>query len=178
MSDKYTHAAERVRHFFARISAEADAIGADITAHAENLGRITKQDNPAEFDSILKESAADLDLFAQRIEDVIPSYQRNLELLTEGFTERIKSLQLATADEARELQAMRREAQALAGTANEVKAKVTALRSNFAIVRDSDHDPRLTKAAHRVITAIDNLFTAYEDLETFALNVCFSAEGE
>jgi hypothetical protein len=175
MSDKYTHAAEGVRIFLGSISAEADTIGAKLNAYAERAGRITKQGSPAEFDTIIKGSAADLEFFAQRIESLLPEYRRNLELLTEGFAEKVKSLDPATDTEAQELEGMRRESRALAETARGVKAKVAVLRSNFVVVRDANHGRQLTQAAHRVITVIDDLFTAYEDLETFVLKVSFSA---
>jgi hypothetical protein len=175
MSDNYTHAAEEAKQFFVRISAESDALNAKINEYADRMGRITKQGNPAEFDAIMKEIAADLQVYAQRIERLLPDYRRNLELLTEGFVERNKSLDPATDAGAEELEGMRRVAQELAGTANGVKPKVTALRGILAIIRDSNHDYRLTQSANRVITTSDNLLTAYEDLETFALKVAFSA---
>ena len=176
MSDDYTNAAEEATRFFGRVSAEADAVNAKIIGYAARLGRITKQGNPAEFDAIMNDSAADLELFAQRTEALLPDYRRNLELLTEGFDERVKSLDPDTKEEAQELQDMQRETQKLAGTAREVKPKITALRDQLTIIRDSNHDHRLTAAAHKVISASNTLFAAYEDLETFALKVSFSVD--
>ncbi len=173
--NEYTTAAEDVKRFFGRISVEADATNRKIDGYADRMGRITKQGNPAEFDAIIKGSAADFELFAHRIDELIPGYRRNLDLLTKGFDETVKSLDPATEAGARELEGMRRETKALAETAREVKAKVTALRGILAIMRDANHDPRLTQSARSVITTVDALFTAYEDLETFALKVSFSA---
>jgi hypothetical protein len=73
---------------------------------------------------------------------------------------------------------MRREAQKLAATASGVKPNIKGLRSILEIMRNSNHDPGLTQAANNVISTTDTLFTAYEDLETFALNVSFSANQE
>ena len=42
--------------------------------------------------------------------------------------------------------------------------------------RDANYDPRLTKAAQRLVVLTDGLSSAYEDLETLALKVSFSAE--
>jgi len=175
MSDKYTNAAKGANQFFVRISSEADALTAKIDAYGDRAGRITKQQNPLEFEAIIKGSAADLELFALRIDQLLPEYRRNLELLTEGFSERVQSLDSATDTGAQELEGMRRKAQTLAETAREVKAKVTALRGNLASLRDAKLDQRLTQSANRVITTSETLFTAYEDLETFALKVSFSA---
>lgn len=176
MSDNYTYAAEEAKRFLVRISAEGDTLIAKIDAYSDRMGRITKQGNPAEFNAIIKESADDLELFARRLDELVPDFRRNLELLTQGFVERTRSLDPATDAGAQELEDMRRVALELAGTANEVKPKITALRGILAIMRDSNHDYRLTQSANRVITTCDNLFTAYEDLETFALKVSFSAD--
>lgn len=102
----------------------------------------------------------------------------NLGLLTEGFEARLKLLDCNTEAEAQELRDMRPEAHALAQTAREVKPKITGLRDVLTTVRDSNHDPRLTQAAHSVITTAAALLTAFEDLETFALRVSFSAGEE
>jgi ABC-type transporter Mla subunit MlaD len=178
MSDNYKNAAEEATRFFGRVSAEVDGLNTKIIGYAERLGRITKQGNPAEFDAVMKESAADLELFAQQIEALLPNYLRNLNLLTEGFDRRVKSLDPSTKKGAQELQDMKREAQKLAGTAREVQPKVTALRDQVAIVRDSKHDHRLTQATKTVISAATALLAAYEELETFALKVSFSADQE
>jgi len=145
---------------------------------ADRVGKLTVFNiggNPAEFDAIIKESSDDLELFAQRLDELLPDYRRNLELLTKGFVERNKSLDPETNAGAQELEGMRREAVALAETATGVKAKVTALRANLASLRDANLGDRLTQSAHRVIRTVDDLLAAYEDLETFALKVCFSA---
>jgi hypothetical protein len=176
MSDKYTYAAEEAKQFFVRVSAEADALTVKIDAYADRAGKITKRENPVEFDAIVKESAHDLEAFAQRIDQLIPDYRHNLELLTKGFDERAKSLDPATDAGARELENIRRAAEALAGTASGVKPKVGALRGNLTSLRDANLDHRLTQSANRVIITSDTLLTAYEDLETFALKVSFSAD--
>ncbi len=46
--------------FFDHISAESNELNAKIVSHAERMGRITKEENPVEFDLVMKESAADL----------------------------------------------------------------------------------------------------------------------
>jgi len=176
MSDKYTYAAEEAEQFFVRVSTEADALTVKIDAYADRAGKITKRENPVEFDAIVKESAHDLEAFAQRIDQLIPDYRHNLELLTKGFDERAKSLDPATDAGARDLENIRRAAEALAGTASGVKPKVGALRGNLRSLRDANLDHRLTHSANRVIITSDTLLTAYEDLETFALKVSFSAD--
>jgi hypothetical protein len=176
MSDNYSHATEEVKRFFVRVSAEADDINAKINVYADRMGRITKQGDPAEFDAVIKGSADDLELFARRLDELLPDYRRNLELLTKGFVEHNESLNPATDVGGQESEGMRRESQKLAETATGVKAKVTTLRGIFAILRDKNYDHRLTQSTHRVIATIDDLFTAYEDLETFALKVSFSAD--
>jgi hypothetical protein len=176
MSDNYKRAEQATRRFFEQISSEADALNAKINSYADRMGRITKQQNPAEFDAIIQGSATDLGLFAQRIEALLPDYTRNVELLNQGFAETVKSLDPATDAGAQELEGMRREARALADTARGVKAKVTTLRNVFVTMRDANYDHRLTQSAHRVISTDDNLFAAYEDLETLGLNVAFAAD--
>src|SRR5690242_6809195 len=76
---KYAYAAEGARQFFVTLSVEADALNAKIIAYADRMGRITKQRNPAEFGAIIRGSANDLELFAQRIEALVPDYRRHLE---------------------------------------------------------------------------------------------------
>jgi len=71
---------------------------------------------------------------------------------------------------------MRREARKLTETAREVKPKVAVLRHVFETLRDANHDPRLTQAARRLVALADDLSSAYEDLETLALKVSFSAD--
>lgn len=178
MSDNYKMAAEEARQFFIHLLAECNALDAKINGYGQRLSGITKQRNPTEFATIMKESAADLESFAQRIDQLLPDYQRNIELLTEGFVERNKSLDPATDAGAQELEDMRREAQKLAATATGAKPNIKGLRSILEIMRNSKHDPGLTQAANKVISTTDALFTAYEDLETFALNVSFSANQE
>ena len=143
---------------------------------ARTIRKRCERENPVEFDAIVKESAHDLEAFAQRIDQLIPDYRHNLELLTKGFDERAKSLDPATDAGARELENIRRAAEALAGTASGVKPKVGALRSNLTSLRNANLDHRLTQSANRVIITSDTLLTAYEDLETFALKVSFSAD--
>lgn len=126
----------------------------------------------------MRESAVDFEAFAQRLSGLIPDYRRNLQLLTEGFTEKVKSLDSATEAGVHELEGMREEARGLTETASGVKGKVSVLRNNFTILRDANHDSRVTQAAHKVIAATDELFTAYEDLETFGLKIVFAAERD
>ncbi len=176
MSDKYTTAAEDVRRFFGRVSAETDATNGKINEYADRLGEITKQGNPAEWDAIMKESAADLEAYAQRVDGLLPDYRRNLELLTEGFDKTVKLLDPATDAGAQELEGMRRESQALAEVARGVKAKITTLRGILVVIRDANYDPRLTQAARTLITTTGSLLAAYDDFETFGLKISFSAD--
>jgi hypothetical protein len=164
--------------FFVRISAESTALNAKIMGYADRMGRITKPANPVEYEAIMRESAADLQGYAQRVEGLLPEYRRNLELLTEGFEARLNSLDRKKDTEAQELRDMRREAQKLAETAREVKPKITDLRDALTAIRNRNYDPRLTQAAHSVITTTAPLLDAYDDLETFALKVSFSADGK
>ena len=176
MSNDYGLAAERASQFFVSLSVEADALNAKISAHAERMGRITKQSNPAQFKAIMSGSANDLELFAQRIEALFPEYRRDVGLTAEGFDQTLKSLDSSTSAGMEELQGMRREARKLTETAGEVKPKVAVLKVVFEALRDANHDPRLTKAARRLIALADDLSSAYEDLETLALKVSFSAD--
>jgi hypothetical protein len=161
---------------FSLLSLEADALNVKINVHADRMGRISKQNNPAEYEAIIRGSANDLQLFAERIEALFPDYRRDLELITEGFDETLKSLDPSTSTGMEELRGMRCEAQKLTETAREVKPKVAVLRHVFETLRDANHDPRLTKAAHRLVALADDLSSAYEDLETLALKVSFSAD--
>jgi HTH-type transcriptional regulator/antitoxin HigA len=176
MSNNYAHAAEHARQFFVSVSVAADALNAKISAQADRMGRISKQGHPDEFEAIISGSAEDLELFAQRIEGILPDYRRDLELTAEGFDQTLKSLDLSTSSGMEELQGMRREARNLTETAREVKPKVAVLRRVFEALRDANHDPRLTKAARRLVALADDLSSAYEDLETLALKVSFSAD--
>jgi HTH-type transcriptional regulator/antitoxin HigA len=172
----YAHAAERACQFFVSLSVEADALNAKINAYADRMGRITKRNNPTEFESIIRGSANDLELFAERIEALIPDYRRDLELITEGFDQTVKSLDALTSAGRNELQSMRREAQKLTDTATEVKPKVAVLRHVSEVLRDANHAPQLTKAAGKLVAVADDLSNAYEELETLALKVWFSAD--
>ena len=176
VSKNYAHAAEGARQFFVTLSIETDALNAKINAYADRMGRITKQSNPAEFEAIINDSADGLQAFAQRIEALFPGYRRDIELTTEGFDQTLKSLDSSTSAGIEELQDMRREARKLTETAREVKPKVAVLCHAFVALRDANYDPRLTKAAQRLVVLTDDLSSAYEDLETLALKVSFSAD--
>ena len=171
----YAQAAEGARQFFVTLSVEADALNAKINAYAERMGRITKQSHPSEFEAIISGSANDLELFAQRVEALVPDYRRHLELATEGFDHNLSSLDPSMNAGMEELKAFRREARKLTDTAREVKPKVAVLRVVFEALRDSNHDPRLTKVARRLVALADDLSSVYEDLETLALKISFSA---
>jgi len=172
----YADLAESARQFFVTLSLEADALNVKINVHADRMGRISKQNNPAEYESIVRASADDLQLFAERIEALFTDYRRDLELIAEGFDEAVKSLDPSTSTGTEKLRGMRREAQKLTETASEVKPKVAVLRHVFESLRDANHDPRLTKIANRLVALADHLSSAYEDLETLALKVSFSAD--
>jgi HTH-type transcriptional regulator / antitoxin HigA len=171
----YAQAAERARRFFVSVSTEADTLNARINAYAHRMERITKQGSPAEFEAIIIGSATDLEVFAQRMEALLPDYKRDVELTAEGFDHALKSLDPSTSAGMGELQGMRREARKLTETAAEVKTKVATLRSAFEVLRDANHDPRLTNVAQRLVALADELINAYEDLETLALRVSFSS---
>ena len=173
MSGSYKDSPERVRQFLNNVSSETKALNIKILGYADRAGRITRRENPAEFDAIVTESAADLELFAQRIEGSLPDYQRNLKLVTEGFEERIKSLDRNTTNGSRELQDMNREARGLSETAAWVKSKVEEMRIALATIRDSNYDNKLTQAASRVVNTAERVSAAFGDLETFALNISF-----
>lgn len=172
MSNYEANVVAATKQFFVRVSAETHTLTVKFNTHGERAGRITKRENPLEFDVLMKESSSDLDLYAKQIDELLPDYRQNLDLLTEGFVKRIGSLD--PTNDAGELQDMRRAARELADTAAWVKPRVTTMRSNLETIRDSNHDHRLTRTANRVLTTCDNLFTAFEDLETFALKVSFS----
>ena len=125
---------------------------------------------------IINDSANDLQLFAQRIEALVPEYRNDIELTAEGFDQKLKSLDSSTSAGMEELQSMRREAQKLTETASEVKPKVALLRHAFVALCEANYDLRLTKAAERVVVLTNDLSSAYEDLETLALKVSFSAD--
>ena len=176
VSENYAQAAEGARQFFVTLSIETDALNAKIIAYADRLGRITKHSNPGEFEAIINDSASDLQGFAQRIEALFPGYRRDIEFTTEGFNQTLKSLDSSTSAGMEELQGMQREARKLTETAREVKPKVAVLHHAFEALRDANYDPRLTKAAQRLVVLADDLSSAYEDLETLALKVSFSAD--
>src|SRR4029077_880528 len=146
---------------------------AQINAYADRMGRITKQGNPAEFESIISGSANDLELFAQRIEALIPDYRRDVEMTSEGLDQIVRSIDPSTSAGTKELDVFRCETQKLTETAAEVKPKVAVLRHAFESLRDSNHDPRLTEAARKGVALADGLANVYEDLETLALKVSF-----
>ena len=176
VSENYAHAAEGARQFFVTLSVETDALNAKIIAYADRMERITKQSNPAEFEAIINDSANGLQAFAHRIEALFPGYRRDIEFTTVGFDQTLKSLDSSSSAGIEELQGMRREARKLTETAREVKPKVAVLRHAFVSLRDANYDPRLTKAAQRLVVLTDYLSSAYEDLETLALKVSFSAD--
>ena len=175
-SKNYAHSVDGARQFFITLSVEADALNAKINAYADRMGRITKQNSPAEFEAIINGLANDLQLFAQRIETLFPAYRRDIELTTEGFNQTLKSLDCSTSAGMEELQGFQREARKLTETARESQTKVAVLRHAFVAFGDAKYDPRLTKAAQRLVVLSDDLSSAYEDLETFALKVSFSAD--
>jgi hypothetical protein len=74
-----------------------------------------------------------------------------------------------------ELQGMRREGRNLAETARDVNPKIGALRHVSEAIRNANHDPRLSNAAQKLISLADDLCGAFDDLETLALRVSFSA---
>src|ERR1043165_8240118 len=170
------HSQRGVLGNFLFLPLETDALNAKITAYADRRGRITKQRNPAEFEAIINESASDLQTFAQQFEALVPQYRRDIEFTTEGFNQTLKSLDSSTIAGKEELQGMRREARKLTETAKEVKPKVAVLRHTFVALHDANYDPRLTKAAQRLVVLTDHLSSAYEDLETLALRVSYSAD--
>ena len=172
----YAQAAERGRQFLVTLSVETDALDTKINGYADRMARITKQSNPKEFEAVIRGSANDMELFSQRIEALLPHYRRDLELITEGFAQTLKCLDASTSAGMEELKGFRREAQKLAKTAQEVKPKVAFLRDAFKAICEADYDPRLTKAARRLVTLADHLSAAYEDLETVALKVSFWAD--
>ena len=174
--ENYAHAAEGARQFFVTLSIETDALNAKIIAYADRMGRITKQSNPAEFEAIINDCANGLQAFGHQIEALFRGYRRDIEFTTEGFDQTLKSLDSSTGAGIEVLQGMRREARKLAETAREVKPKVDVLRHTFVTLRDANYDPRLTKAAQRLVVLTDDLSSAYEDLETLALKVSFSAD--
>src|SRR5215217_1354662 len=176
VNKNYAHAAEGARQFFVTLSIETDALNAKINAYADRIGRITKQSNSAEFEAIINDSANDLRLFARRIEASLPQYRSDVALTTEGFEQTLKLLDPATSAGREELPRMRAEARKLTETAREVKPKVAVLRHVFETLRDANHDPRLTQAARGLVALADDLSSVYEDLETLALKVSFSAE--
>jgi len=174
-STSYAHAAECARRFFLSVSDELDALNAKINVYADRMGRITKRDNPGEFEAVISASANDLDVVARRIEALLPDYRRDVEMTAQGFDQTLKALDPSTSAGKQELEAMRFQAQQLADTARKIKPKVAVLRGVFEVIRNANHDPRLTKAAVRFVGLADGLMTAYEDLETLALKVSFSA---
>ena len=175
-NENYAHAAESARQFFVTLSIVTHALNVKIIAYADRMGKITKQSNPAEFEAIIKDSANDLQLFANQLESLFPEYRSNIELTTEGFDQTLKSLDSSTNAGIKELRDMRHEARKLTETAREVKTKVAVLRHAFVALCEANYDPRLTKAAQRLVVLTDDLSSAYEDLETLALKVSFSAE--
>ncbi len=176
MSNYYAPAADHARQFFVSVSVEVDALNERINAYSDRMARITKQGNPVEFESIISGSANDLELFAQRLEALLPDYRRDLEVTAEGFDQVVRSVDTSTSAGAKELDGFRREARKLTETAREVKPKVAVLRHVFESLRDSNYDPRLTEAARRGVALADGLSNAYEDLETLALKVSFLAD--
>lgn len=176
VNKNYANAAEGARQFFVTLSIETDALNAKVIAYADRMGRITKQSNPAEFEAIMSSSTNDFQLFAERVETLVPKYRRDIELTTEGFDQKLKSLDSSTGAGMEELQGMRQEALKLTKTAREVKPKVAALGDAFVALRDANYDLRLTTAAQRLVVLTDELSSAFEDLETLALKISFSAE--
>ena len=176
VSKNYAKAAEGAKQFFVTLSLETDALNAKILTYADRMGRITKQRNPTEFEAIISSSTNDFQLFAERVETLLPKYRSDIESTTEGFDQKLKSLDSSTGAGMEELQGMRYEALKLTKTAQEVKPKVAALGHAFVAIRDANYDLRLTKAAQRLVLLTDELSSAYEDLETLALKISFSAE--
>lgn len=179
IEDKYNAAVAAVRSFEKSVSAESQAITAKILAYArrlEGLDRHRSQREAQIFNEVMRDTAIDLEAFAGAIDKLVVGHDRNLELLTEGFTGKIKSLDLSTEAGRREREAYGREARSLAGTAASNKGKVSGLYENIKTMRDSNWDTRLTAACNKVLASVDQLFKEYEDLETFALRIGFVTE--
>ena len=171
------YAAERARQFLLILSGETDALNVKINGYADRVGRITKQNNPSEFEAIVSASADDLELFAQRIVAILPDYRRDLELIAEGFDHTLKCLDPSTSAGKEALEVFRQEARELTETAREVIPKVAKLREVFEGWSSSaDLDLRLIYVARRLVALANDLIFAYEDLETLALKVSFSVD--
>ena len=159
------------------IDTEIGNIGDEFKQHVSYIERFellseSGEAKKSEYVRIALLVVSDMSTFSERVEDVLPKFEKNTQVLDRSFSAYVSSANPESTHDVEQILILRNSLSQILSVVGSVKKGMTEFRDTFLPIRD-----RLSKAlnmeTNRQWQGLDGLITNIEELRSFTLRVIF-----
>lgn len=156
------------------IDNETRNIGVKFNQQTANIERLTKQSGGAKargYQKIMLVAASDMNTFSQRIEDILPKFEKCIRNLEEIYFHLVSFADPESSNDNEQISNLRNSITKLLGECRPVQESVIGFRDSTLSIANQKVTKELTKAAIRQSQVLNGVIFNIEHVETFALKV-------
>jgi hypothetical protein len=132
--------------------------------------------NQSEAEKVAVAVAPDFNLYAMTLAGVVQGIKENAFTLTKSYSAYISSVELKNEESQSELAAINYELKGLLDTLKTTKSNIKELQEAAYRIHNRNINEQLNQATLKLVIVVDKLFSAYEEIETFGLNISFAID--
>jgi ABC-type transporter Mla subunit MlaD len=159
-----------------KISAETGKITAKVNQHTLHLNQLNKKHGGAkasEYRRIMLLASSDMSTFSKRVEDVLPQFEKNTQILEESFSAYVSLLKPESSHDLEQILNFRNSLTQMLSAIRPAKESTIGFRDSTISLINQNISQDLNKAASRQSRALDGVISNVEQVESFALRVIF-----
>ncbi len=169
-------ATEGLTAILSTISTETENIGAKLNQHTAHLGQLTNKPGGAkasEYKRIALLAASDINTFSKRIEDVLPKFEKNIQVIDESYSAYVSFTKPESSYDVEQISNLRNSLSQMLSVVRPVKESVTGFRDSTMSIRTQNISKELNRATSRQAQALNGVISNMEYVESFTLRVIF-----
>jgi hypothetical protein len=158
------------------IGQETINITTRIEQHTLNLNRLTNKPGGTaarDYRKIALLTSSDMNTFSKRIEDILPKFENNTQLLEESYSAIVSYANPESSDDTSQILSLRDSLLQILETVRSTKESTIAFRDSAISIRDQKVALELSKASNRQAKALNGVISNIELVESFALKIIF-----
>jgi uncharacterized protein DUF2442 len=156
------------------LNTDTDLLTAKIEGHAEKIQKITLSGSSAShrrYRAVAYQCATDINRFSGRVEELLPGMKKETSALESSFSW-ISEYIVATPTERDEvIAALIPPLDNFLSSFKTAQKSITHFREQALELRQKNLSAELNKATNRLVTVLDGLLEAFEEIESFGLRV-------
>ncbi|MDT7780315.1 MAG: hypothetical protein QOC99_2827 [Acidobacteriota bacterium] len=164
-------AGEQLTDILSTISSETEHITAKLNQHTENISKLTAMPSGVkvrEYKKIALLTASDINNFSKRMEDVLPGFEKNVQVLDESY-----SAYVSVINDVEQIMGLHISLTQMLSVVMPVKENVIGFRDSTLSIRNQNINKELNRATDRQFQALEGVIANIEHVESFALRVIF-----